>query len=144
MADIRLDAILKQFQRAAPRPTPRPDIEFEQGVKQTPWFQQFQQRFGEQPNLYAPEYDLQKAWNMGVRPTPDQYDNNFPHWPDRAPDGTMLKSPEHPTIWMQYFMDATGGQDPEALGIKDYDTARQFIGKDFVPEPVLNAINSRK
>jgi hypothetical protein len=29
------------------------------------------------------------------------------------------------------------------LGIKDYQSAKQYIGKDFVPQPVLNAINAR-
>ena len=124
-------------------PTPRPDVEFEAAAKATPWYSAFQKRYGEAPDLYNPVYDLQRAMQMGVQATPDPYDQNFPHWPDKAPDGTMLKAPDHPTIWMQYFMDATGGKNPEALGINDYATAREYIGKDFVPQEVLSAIKAR-
>ncbi len=109
----------------------------------TDWYKQFQSRYGEVPNLNDSQYDYRKAWEAGIRPAPDPYDNNFPHWSDRAPNGEMMKSPDHPTIWMEYFMNATGGKNPEALGLKDYDQAKQFLGKDFVPDEVLQAIRSR-
>lgn len=127
-----------------PTPTPRPDSPFESGIKNTDWYNSFQKRYGETPNLNDPVYNYRRAWELGVRPQPDSWDQNFPHWPDRAPNGEMLKSPDHPTVWMEYFMNATGGKNPEALGLKDYGAAKQFLGHDFVPQDVLSAIQKRE
>ena len=88
---------------------------FQRDMKLSPWYGQFMDRYGEAPNLNAPEYDMRKAWGAGVIPQPDPYDNNFLHWPSSLPTGEMLKSPDHPTAWKEHYMRQTG-QNSDAIG----------------------------
>ena len=89
---------------------------FEREMGSSPWAKEYQARYGEAPNLYAPEYDLYTAWKQGVQPTRDPYDQNSLHWPSRLPDGTMLKAQDHPTAWKEQAMNATG-VNPDAVGL---------------------------
>lgn len=89
---------------------------FEHEMGASPWATEYQERFGEKPNLYAPEYDLLNAWRNNVQPTRDPYDNNSLHWPSRLPDGTWLKAEGHPTAWKEQAMNATG-VNPDAVGL---------------------------
>lgn len=90
---------------------------FQKGVKDTEWYRSFVKRYGEEPNLNAPEYDYRKAWSNGVRPQPDPYDGNMPHWPSALPSGEMLKSSDHPTAWKEYFM-RQYGVNPDSLPVE--------------------------
>jgi hypothetical protein len=38
----------------------------------------------------------------------------------------MLKAPDHPTAWKEYFMRETG-QNPDALGLRDQKQADQWL-----------------
>ena len=89
---------------------------FEREMGDSPWAKEYQVRYGEAPNLYAPEYDLYAAWKQGVQPQRDPYDQNSLHWPSRLPDGTMLKAQDHPTAWKEQAMNATG-INPDAVGL---------------------------
>lgn len=89
---------------------------FEHEMGASPWATEYHARFGEKPNLYAPEYDLLNAWRNNVQPTRDPYDNNSLHWPSRLPDGTWLKAQDHPTAWKEHAMNATG-VNPDAVGL---------------------------
>lgn len=40
-------------------------------------------------------------------------------------DEQMLKSQQHPTAWMEYFMRETG-EDPNSLGLRNPDEAREY------------------
>jgi hypothetical protein len=88
------------------------------------WAQSFLSRFGEFPNLNAPEYDYRAAVQGGVFPTPDQYDNNFPHWPSSMPDGTPLKSADHPTMWKEKFMQRFGVNPDQLINDQGADESR--------------------
>lgn len=101
--------------------------QFQRGIKATPWYAEFQREYGEPPDLNTPDYDYRAAWRAGVRPAPDPYDNNRQHWASSLPDGTMLKSPTHPTAWMEHFMRMTG-KDPRSMGINDPAAAQQLFG----------------
>lgn len=62
------------------------------------------------------DYDYRGAWKAGI--TPERYEHdNRQHWPSATSEGKMLKSPAHPTAWMEYFMRATG-TDPNDLGLR--------------------------
>ena len=88
------------------------EANFQVGIRGTPWFNNFVSEYGEEPDLrpvnedpaLGPNYDYRAAWNAGIRPEPDPYDNNKYHWPSSLEDGTMLKTPNHPTAWKEYFM----------------------------------------
>lgn len=96
---------------------PDPEAEFQRGIRGTEWFRQFVAEHGEEPNLNDPDYDYRRAWAAGVRPAPYEHDGGRHHWPSVDPSGKPLKSPNHPTAWMEGFMQETG-QDPVALGLK--------------------------
>jgi len=112
--------------------TPAPQNEeekFQAWIKSTPWHDEFTKEWGEAPDLNTKDYDYRKAFKAGIVPSRDKYDTGpnprtgaaAPeggryHWSSAVPEtGEMLKSDEHPTAWMEYFMRATGGVEPEPL-----------------------------
>ncbi|MCG3774983.1 MAG: hypothetical protein JW395_1811 [Nitrospira sp.] len=101
--------------------------DFQTGIRATDWYKSFLDRFGEEPNLNAPEYDYRKAWAAGIRPEPDPYDQNFPHWPSALPNGDMLKSADHFTAWKEHFMRAFG-TNPDSMDPAAVDAARKMGG----------------
>lgn len=70
------------------------------------------------------DYDYAGAWKAGAMPEPYAPDGGAYHWVSSA-NGKMLKSPQHPTAWMEYFMRATG-KDPAALGLRTPEDARRY------------------
>lgn len=94
---------------------------FLNGIKATPWFREFVQQYGEEPDLSRnADYDYRKAWAAGIRPVRDPYDNNRFHWPSSLPNGQMLKADNHPTAWKELYMRATG-INPDAVGATQTD-----------------------
>jgi hypothetical protein len=94
------------------------ELRFQSWIKALPWFQEFQQNYGEAPNISpSANYDYRAAHRAGITPVRDQYDQNRYHWPSSAPSGQMLKSADHPTAWKEHFMRETG-QNPDAIGLK--------------------------
>ena len=95
---------------------------FKQGIQATDWYKEFEQQYGEPPDLrpmsddpkLGPNYDYLKAWESGMRPVRDPYDNNRYHWGSALPGGEMLKSENHPTAWKEHFM-RQYGVNPDAL-----------------------------
>src|SRR5208283_1878561 len=47
---------------------PEEEQKFQSFVKGTQWHKEFQPRYGEEPNLNDPNYDLRRAWKAGVIP----------------------------------------------------------------------------
>jgi hypothetical protein len=88
------------------------------------WADTFQQRFGEAPNLNDPQYDYRAAWKAGITPQPYAPDQNFLHWPSALPSGQMLKAPDHPTAWMEHFMQQYG-VDPNSAPDAVINEAKQ-------------------
>ncbi len=75
------------------------------------WQNAFRSRFGEMPNLNDPQYDYRGAWQGGIAPRPYAPDQGFPHWPSALPSGQSLKAPEHPTAWMEHFVQRYGRRE---------------------------------
>lgn len=95
--------------------------QFRAGIEATPWFAEFMKQYGEPPDLRpGGDYDYRKAWDAGVRPERDPYDASRYHWPSSLPDGTMLKSPDHPTAWKEHYM-RQYGVNPDAVGATEAD-----------------------
>ena len=69
-----------------------PDAEktFQAGIRATPWFAEFKQKFGEEPNLNDPDYDYRRAWAAGARPTVRDPGDNLLHW------SSQFKGENHP------------------------------------------------
>jgi hypothetical protein len=96
--------------------------EFMSGIQATDWYKEFEQQYGEPPDLrpmsddprLGPNYDYRKAWEAGMRPVRDPYDNNRYHWGSALPSGEMLKSANHPTAWKEHFM-RQYGVNPDSL-----------------------------
>ena len=88
--------------------TPAHETQFQQFMGTDPavqqWKQAFQQKYGEPPNLQGKDFDYRKAFLAGDRPQTIVGDT-VTHWPSSG------KMPDHPTLWMQHFMDRFG-QDP--------------------------------
>ena len=71
--------------------------------------------------LGSKDYDYRGAWKAGVKEEISPYDN-LPHWPSSTEKGVMLKSPQHPTTWKEFFM-RQYSIDPDELGLSTYDKA---------------------
>ncbi len=94
---------------------PAEEAKFQREFKNSEWAKGFQAQFGTLPDPNDPSYDYRGAWKQGQIPA-----RAGMHWPDRGPNGQWLKSPDHPTAWMEYYQDATG-HDPDEDGV---DTKR--------------------
>lgn len=102
------------------------DAAFMNWFTKLPWYQEFQQNYGERPNPNDPMYDYRAAWRAGITPQRYEYDGGRYHWPSTTEDGAPLKAENHPTMWMQKFMTRTG-QDPNALGLKSPAEAEAWL-----------------
>lgn len=71
------------------------------------------------------DYDYRQAWVDGVEPERYANDDYSYHWPSVSSYGNMLKSPTHPTSWMEYFMQQTG-VDPTDFALYSLENARTW------------------
>jgi hypothetical protein len=91
------------------------ELSFQRWIRGTPWFKEYVQEHGEEPNLDIEEYDYRAAWKAGVTPQRDPYDKNRYHWPSVTSEGKALKSKDHPTAWKEKYMQEFG-VNPDAIG----------------------------
>lgn len=96
------------------------EAEFQNWIRALPWFSEFVEHFGEEPDLDIQDYDYRGAWKAGLSPSRYEHDNNRYHWP------SQFKSPDHPTMWMEDFMRATG-KDPNELGLKSKEEGVAYL-----------------
>lgn len=73
------------------------------------------------------DYDYRGAWQAGATAKDYEFDEKQ-HWPSATDDGKILKSPTHPTAWMEFFMNATG-IDPNSVGLKNAEDAKDYTEK---------------
>lgn len=96
------------------------------------WNRQFQQRYGEKPNLDDPTYNYRLAYALGQQPQNYAHDPGMMHWSSAAPVAPYaapadLKGANHQTKWMQTFMDHYGVDPNEASGEQMQDAIRRGI-----------------
>jgi hypothetical protein len=110
--------------------------------KASPWYSEFKQNYGVEPDFNTKDYDYMAAFKAGIKPSRDPYDigpnpvTGLPapeggryHWASKTPEGLWLKNPEtHPTAWMETFMEQTG-KNPESLGLKTREQGDQYINQ---------------
>lgn len=116
--------------------SPEEEQRFRQWIVASDWYREIANDVdfsGEQINdaelledLIGPraDYDYRGAWRAGITPQRYEHDGRQ-HWPSATSDGKMLKSPAHPTAWMEYFMRETG-DDPNDLGLRTPEEARDY------------------
>ena len=75
---------------------------FQQGIRATPWFSEFTQRYGGEPNLFDPNYDYRQAWAAGARPTVRDPGDNMLHW------SSQFKGTNHPNRFINGVDTITG------------------------------------
>lgn len=129
----------KTFQNSQWTPTvlpPEEEANFKKWLTNSRWFNEIKADIerhegkvdGERlfTELTGPQadYDYRGAWRSGIGAQDYEYDHRM-HWPSSTGDGRMLKSPRHPTAWMEYFMEETG-KDPNEMGLKTAEEARQY------------------
>lgn len=101
---------------------------FQKGIRDTDWFKEFAKEYGEEPDLNTTDYDYRKAWQAGIRPVKDPYDQNRYHWSSSLPTGEMLKAENHPTAWKEYYMRITG-KNPDEIGATKADYEKLKLRK---------------
>ncbi len=74
--------------------------------------------------LSSPDYDYRGAFLSGVKEVISPFDNK-PHWPSSTPEGKMLKDPNHPTAWKEFFM-RQYEIDPDELGFDTFEKAKKW------------------
>lgn len=106
---------------------------YQSDVIKSKWFQDTKKRHPDQSNEQVlrdqesmGHYDLKGAWQQGMFTKSDaaaanKYDNVH-HLSDEGTSGKMLKSPDHPTAWMEFFMNQHK-KDPQSLGLHNYEDA---------------------
>jgi hypothetical protein len=103
------------------------DMQFAPGYRD--WRVEFSRKYGGQPNLNDPLYNYRAAWASGVKPEPYQHDNGSYHWPSSASvapfNNVPLKGKNHPTAWMEKFMQHYGSDPHEASSEQILDAFRR-------------------
>ncbi len=99
---------------------------FQRTIRATPWFAEFVQNYGEEPDLNTNVYDYRAAIKAGVRPQRDPYDNGKFHW------SSEFKAKDHPTMWKEQFMQLDPWKrNPDALGITSpMEASRNLLLKE--------------
>lgn len=120
---------------------PEQQVAFERDMRQLPWYTQMTTQLGREPDLSpASGYDYAGAWAANAMPSVYEGDGQY-HWSSRGPQGQWFKSPDHPTAWMEMFMNRYGvdpGTSPEIEG--DIGRAIDWANKRKVMDGQIKAL----
>lgn len=123
---------------------PQREQEFQTAMQtQSPyadWQRQFRQKYGEAPNLDDSQYNYRLAYALGTRPQAYAHDPGMMHWSSAAPVAPYnapadLKGPNHPTKWMETFMQRYGVDPHEASSSQMSDAMTRGIVPMQRPQP---------
>lgn len=91
--------------------------EFQSGIRATPWFKEYVNQYGEEPDLNTKDYDYRSAWKAGARPdVRDPTDGNRYHWPSE------FKGDGHPNRFVNGVDTKTGAA---AFNADEFDTFKK-------------------
>jgi hypothetical protein len=128
-----------------------PDAEktFQAGIRATPWFAEFKQKFGEEPNLNDPDYDYRRAWAAGARPTVRDPGDNLLHW------SSQFKGENHPNRFVNGIDTITGKPVGSAAampsdtawmlpphGPPTWEAAHRFGASGLTPPPARSSADA--
>lgn len=131
----------ESVQQQLGRPSSVEDRLYQQRIMAQPFFTEFTAEHGEAPNLNDPEYDYRAALHQqsisgdvfGRDPfDPQVTDANFRRetlgipMQGRIHGDSRFKAQEHPSMWMERFMQMSG-QNPEELGIANGTEADRIL-----------------
>jgi hypothetical protein len=97
------------------------------------WRNEFIDTYGEEPQLEGAGYDYRGAFEAGIVPEKNPYDNKY-HWGSIGLEGKDLKSKNHPTRWKSEYMKLTGN-NPDENNISFNDAINKY--------PQLNEFNPK-
>ena len=111
---------------------PEQEVQFKQDIMAGEWFKDWQRQYPDVPpeRLFedltraSGDYNMRRAWQLKVQPSMNEADHRM-HYPDAAPGGEMLKQPDHPTAWMQFFMQQYH-IDPQSIGLNTREEAEAW------------------
>jgi hypothetical protein len=72
------------------------------GIRDTQWWHEFVQKWGEEPNLSDPDYDYRGAWAAGARPDVRDPGDGMLHW------SSEFKGENHPNRYVNGIDTITG------------------------------------
>lgn len=109
--------------------TAEEENKFQKEIKSSDWYKEYKQNYGENPDLNSKDYNYRAAWKAGVKPERYAPDDNKYHWPSETPKGESLKALNHPTGWMEDYMQLTGKDPHEGQGMTDVQAKKmkQFL-----------------
>lgn len=118
--------------------TPTHEAEFQKFMAFDPavtnWKRSFQAKYGEAPNLVDdPTFDYRQAWLAGNSPKAIDGDT-VPHWDSRG------KAEDHPTKWMNDFMEHFGVSPTELPGGKATPAQQEFLSQELLRHYVEDAV----
>lgn len=85
--------------------TPEEEFEFQNWIRDLPWYGEFIDEYGEPPPLDTPMFDYRGAWKDGEVPLINEHDGRY-HW------GSKFKDKKHKTKYKDSFMKRYG-YDPD-------------------------------
>mgnify|MGYP006276434159 CR=1 FL=1 len=103
--------------------TPAEEIKFQNEMKSSDWYKEYKNNYGEAPNLDSKDYNYRAAWKSGAKPERYAPDENRLHWPSETSKGESLKAINHPTGWMEDYMQLTGKDPSEPTSLSDKQAA---------------------
>lgn len=109
--------------------TAEEEKKFQQDMKSSDWYKEYIKNYKEAPNLDTKDYNYRAAWKSGVKPERYAPDDNKYHWPSETPKGESLKALNHPTAWMEDYMQLTGKDPHEGQGMTESQAKKmkQFL-----------------
>ena len=119
------------------------EAEFKNWLQGLDWYKNIQSKEQNNPNLFeeitgpSSDYDYRRAFASGVSPKAYEFDTQQ-HWPSSTPRGEMLKSPNHPTAWMEHFM-RENQVDPNEFGLNSANEAAAWHKSNA---PVVDSVNA--
>ena len=125
--------------------SPQKEEEFGKWLQGLDWYKNIAQKEPNNKNLLNDiagknsDYDYRKAFQSGITPQAYEFDS-VQHWPSSTPSGEVLKSPTHPTAWMEYFM-RENKSDPNEFGLSTVEDAVNWHKKNA---PVVDSKNAMR
>jgi len=105
---------------------PDEEQKFQQFILNHPWYSEFKEEFGQEPQIDGGDYDYRGAWEARGEEmfAKNPMDRKW-HGYSKTPGGSWLKAPEHTTRWKEDFYQMFR-EDPDKYSL-DKDRAGRLM-----------------